>query len=288
MNIESFFDPATWTLTYLVYDPDSRDAVIIDPVLDFDPVTVSVHTTSAEAIADRAESLGLHVHFVLDTHAHADHLSAFQVLKARLGAAIGIGAEISAVQDVCKGLFGYGDEFAADGTQWDVLVRDGHVLHAGSLTVEPMHSPGHTPACYTFKIGDALFTGDVLFMPDSGTGRCDFPGGSASDLYASVMRLYALDGDLRVFVGHDYQPGGRPLAFETTLETCRAENIHIKADTAEAEFIAFREARDATLRPPKLIFQSLQVNANAGELPPPDSNGRRYLRLPMGVFAGGE
>ena len=288
MNIEAFFDAATWTLTYLVYDADSRDAVIIDPVLDFNPLTVSVHTTSAETVAARAETLGLNVHYVLDTHAHADHLSAFQLLKERLGAAIGIGAEISAVQGVFKGIFNFGSDFHADGTQWDVLIRDGEPLVAGTLTIEPIHSPGHTPACYTLKIRDALFTGDVLFMPDFGTGRCDFPGGSAHDLYASVQRLYAMDGDLRVFVGHDYQPGGRELAYETTIEESRTQNVHLKASTSEQDFVALRQTRDATLSPPKLIFQALQINANAGELPPPDSNGRRYLRLPMGVFAGGE
>lgn len=288
MNIEHFFDPATWTLTYLVYDPDSLDAVIIDPVLDFNPLTVSVHTTSAQRIADRAETLGLKVHYVFDTHAHADHLSAFQVLRERLGAAIGIGQEISAVQDVFKGIFNFGSDFHADGTQWDVLLRDGEPLQAGTLTIEPIHSPGHTPACYVFKIGDALFTGDVLFMPDFGTGRCDFPGGSARDLYASVQRLYAMDGDLRVFVGHDYQPGGRELHYETTIEASRTGNVHLTASTPEDEFVAFRQSRDATLSPPKLIFQSLQINANAGALPPPDTNGRRYLRLPMGVFDGGE
>lgn len=288
MNIEPFFDAATWTLTYLVYDPESLDAVIIDPVLDFNPLTVAVSTNSAIAVAERAEALGLTVHYVLDTHAHADHLSAFQILKERLGAKIGIGKEIGAVQDVFKGIFNFSDDFRADGSQWDVLVEDGVPLTAGTITIEPIHSPGHTPACYVFKIDDALFTGDVLFMPDFGTGRCDFPGGSATDLYASVQRLYALDGATRVFVGHDYQPGGRELAYETTIEESRTENVHLKANTTEAEFVAFRESRDATLSPPKLIFQSLQVNANAGDLPPPDSNGRRYLRLPMNVFAGGE
>ncbi|MEZ4321763.1 MAG: MBL fold metallo-hydrolase [Myxococcota bacterium] len=285
MTVEAFFDAATWTLTYLVYDPVSRDAVIIDPVLDFDPLSVDVSTRSASEVADRADALGLNVHFVLDTHAHADHLSAFQYLKERLKTRIGIGAEIGQVQQVFKGIFGFDDRFDTTGAQWDVLLVDGQPLEAGTLTIEPIHSPGHTPACYVYRIGDALFTGDVLFMPDFGTGRCDFPGGSANDLYDSVQRLYALDGSTRVFVGHDYQPGGRALAYETTIEACRTQNIHLKADTAREDFVALRTARDATLAPPKLIFQSLQVNAKAGVLPDPEPNGRRYLRMPIGVFS---
>ena len=284
MTIEAFFDPSTWTLTYLVYDADSRDAVIIDPVLDYDPLAVEVSTTSAARVADRAEALGLDVRYVLDTHAHADHLSAFQYLKERLGAQIGIGAEIDAVQQVFKGIFGFDDGFATDGSQWDVLLRDGVALEAGTLTIEPMHSPGHTPACYVYKVGDALFTGDVLFMPDYGTGRCDFPGGSANDLYDSIQRLYALDGKTRVFVGHDYQPGGRELAYETTIGECKRSNVHLDANTSKEAFVRFRTERDKTLAPPQLIFQSLQVNAAAGELPHPDSNGLRYFRMPMGVF----
>lgn len=287
MIIETTFDEATWTLTYLVYDPQSRDAVIIDPVLDYDPLKVDVSTTSAAKLADRVEALGLKVHHVLDTHAHADHLSAFQYLKARLGAAIGIGHEIGAVQTVFKTIFNFDEAFPTAGEQWDVLLQEGVPVKAGTLTVEPIHTPGHTPACYTLKIGDALFVGDALFMPDSGTGRCDFPGGSANDLYDSIQKLYALDGAMRVFVGHDYQPGGREVAYETTIEASRTQNIHLRHDTSRAAFIALREKRDATLQPPKLIFQSLQVNANAGELPAPDTNGRRYLRMPMGVFAGG-
>jgi glyoxylase-like metal-dependent hydrolase (beta-lactamase superfamily II) len=285
MTVEAFFDAATWTLTYLVYDPESRDAVIIDPVLDFDPLTVDVNTRSAAEVADRAEALGLKVHFVLDTHAHADHLSAFQYLKERLGAQIGIGAEIGQVQAVFKGIFGFDDSFDTTGAQWDVLLKDGEPLEAGTLTIDPIHSPGHTPACYVYKIGDALFTGDVVFMPDFGTGRCDFPGGSANDLYDSVQRLYAMDGSTRVFVGHDYQPGGRQLEYETTVEKCRTTNIHLKADTSREDFVALRTKRDATLSPPKLIFQSLQVNAKAGVLPDPEANGRRYLRMPIGVFS---
>lgn len=288
MTVETFFDSATWTLTYLVFDPQSKDAVIIDPVLDFDPLSVDVSTTSAEHVASRAEALGLNVHYILDTHAHADHLSAFQYLRERLGSKIGIGAEISKVQTAFKTVFGFDNTFQTDGTQWDVLLSDGQPLKAGSLTIEPIHSPGHTPACYVYKIGDALFVGDVLFMPDSGTGRCDFPGGSANDMYDSIQRLYALDGRLRVFVGHDYQPGGRELAYETSLEECWTNNIHLRKDTTRKEYVTLRTTRDATLKPPKLIFQSLQVNAKAGKLPEPEGNGLRYLKMPLGIFSEGK
>ncbi len=284
MQILPFFDDATWTLTYLVYDPDTRDAVVIDPVLDFDPRTVDTDTSSADAVVAKVEELGLNVHYVLDTHAHADHLSAQHYLRDRLNAKIGIGAQITAVQQVFAGLFAMEDSLHADGRQWDVLIEDGTPLEAGSLTVEPIHSPGHTPACYVFRIRDAVFTGDVLFMPDFGTGRCDFPGGSAEQLYASIQKLYALPPETRVFVGHDYQPGGRELEFETTIGASRTDNAHLKADTPLQEFVEFRTTRDASLAPPALIFQSLQVNARAGELPEPDEKGRRMLRMPMGVF----
>lgn len=287
MQIEAFFDPATWTLSYLVWDPETLDAVVIDPVLDYDPLAIDTAVVSAEKIVRAVKEKGLNVHYVLDTHAHADHLSGFQHLKDELGAKIGIGKEITVVQGVFKGIFNFGDEFATDGSQWDVLLEDGKPLQAGSLTIEPMHSPGHTPACYAYKIGDAVFTGDVMFMPDQGTGRCDFPGGSAEQLYDSVGRIYALPDDTRLFVGHDYQPGGREVRYETTVGASKAENIHLKGDMSKEDFVAFRQKRDATLRPPKLILQSLQVNANAGVLPMPDNNGIRYLRMPMGIFSEG-
>jgi len=284
MQIEAFFDPATWTLTYLVFDPDTRDAVIIDPVLDYDPLAVSVSNDSAEKVLAMVRDKGLNVHYVLDTHAHADHLSGFQYLKDEHGAQIGIGTHISAVQEVFKGIFELDDDFATDGSQWDVLLEEGTPLQAGSLSIEPIHTPGHTPACYTYKIRDAVFTGDAMFMPDQGTGRCDFPGGSAEQLYDSIQKLYALPDDTRVFVGHDYQPGGRELAYETTIGAQKAENIQLKGHTSKEDFVRFRTERDATLRPPKLIFQSLQVNANAGTLPAPSAGGRRFLKMPMNVF----
>jgi glyoxylase-like metal-dependent hydrolase (beta-lactamase superfamily II) len=286
MEIKAFFDPETWTLTYVVWDTDTRDAVVIDPVLDFDPLAVRVHEKSIGEVVAYVREHGLNVHYVLDTHAHADHLSGFQGLKRELGAKIGIGEQIGKVQAVFKGLFNLHESFPTDGSQWDVLLRDGEALHAGSLTIEPIHTPGHTPADYTYKIRDAIFTGDTMFMPDFGTGRCDFPGGSAEDLYDSITtRLYTLPDETRVFVGHDYQPGGRELRYETSIGASKLENIQLRADTDRAQFVQWRKERDATLRPPRLIFQSLIVNADAGRLPAPEANGISYLKMPIGVFS---
>jgi glyoxylase-like metal-dependent hydrolase (beta-lactamase superfamily II) len=285
LQIQPFFDPRTWTLTYVVWDEQTRDAVVIDPVLDYDPLAVRVFEESLDQVLGFVRSRELKVHYVLDTHAHADHLSGFQKLRAELGAKIGIGRQITAVQQVFRGLFGWGEDFRADGSQWDVLVGDGDVLRAGALSLRAIHTPGHTPACLSYVVGDAVFTGDVLFLPDSGTGRCDFPGGSASDLYDSIQKLYALPDATRVFVGHDYQPDGREVRWETTIGESKRSNLHLRADTSREAFVAFREARDKTLRPPTLIFQSLQVNARAGALPDPEPNGRVYLKLPMNVFS---
>jgi len=281
-EVKAFFEEHTSTLTYVVWDVDTRDAVVIDSVMDFDPLAVKVTEESNAKLIAFVRGQDLTVHYVLDTHAHADHMSGFQGLKRELGAKIGIGAKVTHVQGVFAGLFDA--DFATDGSQWDTLVRPGENLSAGSLVIEPIATPGHTPACLTYKIGDLLFTGDALFMPDFGTGRCDFPGGSAEDLYDSVMTLYALPEDTRVFVGHDYQPGGRELAFETTIGECKRSNIQLRADTSKTQFVQWRKERDALLRPPRLIFQSLQVNANGGILPPPDATGRVFLKMPMGIF----
>ena len=286
MIVQGFFEKNTSTLSYVVYDPETRDAVIIDPVLDFDAQWVHVQETSIEQLLAYVRERDLNVHYVLDTHVHADHLSGFQRLKAELGAKIGIGEHIATVQSTFKGIFNWPGSFAVDGSQFDVLLRDGVPLQAGTLTIEPIHTPGHTPACLTYKIGDAIFTGDTMFMPDFGTGRCDFPGGSASQLYDSIQKLYALPDETRVFVGHDYQPGGRELRYQTTIGACKRENKQLTADTPKESFVAWREQRAATLAPPRLIFQSLQVNANAGRLPEPEDNGLRYLRMPMAVFDG--
>lgn len=283
-TVEAFYDAPTFTVTFLVYDETSRDAVIIDPVLDYDPLASQTKADGAKKLAARVEALGLHVHYVLETHAHADHLSSSQWLKAKLGAKVAIGEQITAVQETFKGLFDLPADFATDGRQFDVLLVDGQTLEAGALRVGVIATPGHTPACVTFHIGDAIFTGDALFMDDYGTGRCDFPRGSSAKLYDSVRKLYALPDETRVFVGHDYQPGGREVRWETTIGRSKANNPQLRADTTKAEFVAFRDARDATLAPPRLIFQSVQVNIDAGHLPGPHANGIRYLRLPLNLF----
>ncbi len=285
MHVEPFFDPATWTLTYVVSDEATKDAVVIDPVLDYDPKAVTVSTASNDKVVEYVRREGLTVRYILETHAHADHLTGAVDLKERLGASVAIGSKITTVQQLFRDVFDMGDDLPADGSQFDRLLEDGDVLEAGSLRVRVLHTPGHTPACASYVIGDAVFTGDALFLPDSGTGRCDFPAGSATDLYRSIQdKLYTLPDETRVFVGHDYQPGGRDVAWVSTIGEEKAANIQLPADRDEATFVSFRTARDQTLRPPNLIFQSVQVNANGGRLPPPAANGRRYLKLPIGLL----
>ena len=284
MNIETFFHEPTYTLTYLVWDPASRDAVVIDPVLDYDPLASQTDVHSLKELDERIEAAGLRLRYVLETHAHADHLSGSQYLKRKYGARVVIGEDIRVVQETFKNLFDLPDAFPTDGSQFDRLVREGETLEAGTVPVEVIATPGHTPACLTYKIGDALFTGDALFMDDYGTGRCDFPKGSAEALYDSIQKLYALPDETRVFVGHDYQPGGREVRWETTIGASKANNPQLRGDTTREEFVKFRTERDATLAPPKLIFQSVQVNVDAGHLPSPHRNGVRYLRLPLNLF----
>lgn len=286
MNIEAFYDARTWTLTYLVWDPATRDAVIIDSVLDYDPVRVRVYDESIRKVEARLDELGLTLRWVLDTHAHADHLTGAGVLRRRRGAPIAIGVRITEVLSFFKGVFDLGDEVPADGSQFDRLLADGDVLEAGSIVIRAYATPGHTPACTSYLIGDALFTGDAIFMPDQGTGRCDFPNGSAAQLYDSIQKIYALPPSTRIFVGHDYQPGGRALKYETTVAEERTGNIQLKAETARDTFVEWRLARDKTLNLPNLIYQSLQVNVRAGRLPPAGPNGLRYLKMPMNVFDG--
>jgi glyoxylase-like metal-dependent hydrolase (beta-lactamase superfamily II) len=281
MEIQSFFDPATYTLTFVVFDEKTKDAVIIDPVLDYEPWGSSTGLKSLDAVADFLRKKELRLHYVLETHAHADHLSGSQWLKKHFDARIAIGSAIRVVQETFKGVFDLGAEFKADGSQFDRLLEDGQKLHAGSLEIDVITTPGHTPACVTFKIGDAVFTGDALFMHDYGTGRCDFPRGSAEDLYDSIQKLYRLPDATRVFVGHDYQPGGRDVAWETTIGRSKAENVQLRADTSKADFVAARKKRDATLAAPRLLLPSVQVNIDAGRLPKPHANGIRYLSLPI-------
>lgn len=268
MTIEPFFDPATSTLTYVVYDPTSRDAIAIDPVLDYDPRSGATSTASVEAVASFLNAEGLHLHDVLETHAHADHLSGSQVLKRRFGAKVGIGVRIREVQTSFRDLLALPPSFPIDGSQFDRLFDDGETIVAGALALEVIATPGHTPACVTYRIGDAIFTGDALFIEDCGTGRCDFPRGSADALYTSVHeRLYALPDATRVFVGHDYPPNGRPVRCETTIGASKAWNIHLCASTTREEFIALRTERDATLPPPRLLYPSIRANIAAGRMP---------------------
>jgi len=288
MKVQEFFDPATFTLTYVVFDEASRDAVVVDPVLDFDPLAAQTGTASVEKVVSFATQQGLRVHYVLETHAHADHITGAQLLKKRLEAGVVIGSRITEVQRTFQQVFDLGAALATDGSQFDRLVGDGDELHAGAHRIEVIATPGHTPACVTYKIGDAVFTGDALFIEDYGTGRCDFPSGSADELYTSVHdKLYRLPDDTRVFVGHDYQPGQRALRFATTIGASKRANIQLKAETTRDEFVRFRNERDATLTAPKLLFPSVQVNVNAGRLPPPHANGRRYLTLPLNLFRHG-
>jgi len=284
MQIEAFHDPATDTLTYVVYEPQSRDAVVIDPVLDYDPLASSVSTRSLDELGAFLEQHDLRLHYVLETHAHADHLSGSQHLRRRFGAKIGIGARIREVQVAFRDIFDLPEVFPVDGRQFDRLFEDREKIIAGTLEIEVIATPGHTPACVTYKIGDAIFTGDALFVEDSGTGRCDFPAGSAEALYTSVHeRLYVLPDATRVFVGHDYQPDGRPLRYETTIGTSKEKNIQLRAGTSRETFVRMRTARDAALVAPRLLYPSVQINIDAGLLPRPHANGRRYLRVPLNI-----
>lgn len=284
MNIETFYDPATFTLTYAVYDPKSKDAVVIDPVLDYDPLSSTTSTASLEKLEAFLRNNDLRVHWVLETHAHADHLSGSQYLKRRFDAKVAIGEKIRDVQAVFRDVFALGADFPVDGSQFDKLLADGEKIKAGSLEIEIIATPGHTPACVTYKIGDAVFTGDALFTEDYGVGRCDFPKGDASALYSSVHdRLYALPDSTRVFVGHDYQPGGREVRWETTIGRSKAENVQLRAADARDTFVKRRNDRDATLTAPRLLWQSVQVNVNAGKLPRAGAAGIRHLSVPLNL-----
>jgi glyoxylase-like metal-dependent hydrolase (beta-lactamase superfamily II) len=281
MEIKPFYDPATYTLTFVVFDAETRDAVVIDPVLDYDPLGSVTATRNVEAVAAFIRERELKLHWVLETHAHADHLTGAQYLKRRFEAGVVIGHRITEVQETFRGVFDLPD-MKTDGSQFDRLVRDGETLSAGALNIRVLETPGHTPACVSYLIGDALFTGDALFMEDYGTGRCDFPRGDAAALYHSVHdKLYALPEATRVFVGHDYQPGGRAMKYETTIGASKRQNVQLRAETTEAEFVAFRKTRDGTLQAPRLLFPSIQVNIDAGILPASHGNGVRYLKVPL-------
>lgn len=278
-QVQAFFHAPTFTVSYLVWDPDTKRGIVIDSALDFDPKSGRTGTHSAEAILAAAKREGLIIDWLLETHAHADHLSAAPFLRKRTGAKVVIGEHITAVQKVFKGVFNL-SHVTADGKPFDKLVRDGETLELGKLTIKVLHTPGHTPACVSYLIGDALFVGDTMFMPDYGTARADFPGGDARTLYRSIQKLLALPPETRVFLCHDYKaPGRDEFVWETTIGAERS-NIHL-ADTTEDQFVAMREARDKTLEMPVLILPSIQVNIQAGELPPAEENGVRYLKLPI-------
>ncbi|MCI0737313.1 MAG: MBL fold metallo-hydrolase [Beijerinckiaceae bacterium] len=284
-QVEAFFHEPTNTASYVVRDGQSNICAIIDPVLDFDAASGRTSTASAAEIAAFAEGQGLRCEWILETHAHADHLSAAPYLKERLGGKIGIGFNITAVQTVFGKIFNAGPEFQRDGSQFDALFGDGTEIVLGSLRGRAIHTPGHTPACMTYIFGGAAFIGDTLFMPDYGTARCDFPGGDARELYRSVQKLYALPPQTRLFVCHDYLPPGRTqYRWETTVAEQKARNIQIHEGITEEEFVKMRKARDATLNMPALILPSVQVNMRAGHLPPAEDNGINYLKLPVDLF----
>lgn len=281
MQLETFFDERTFTLTYVVFDEATKDAVIIDPVLDYEPSGGKLWTESLQRVAAFVDEKKLTVHFVLETHAHADHLSGGQWLKQRYGAKVGISERIAEVQGVFKDVFAL-DQLPTDGRQFDVLVKDRQVLRAGALSVEAIATPGHTPACVSFKVDDAVFTGDALFLDDVGVGRCDFPKGDAAALYDSVTtRLFTLPDATRLFVGHDYPPAGRTWRSMTTVGSAKESNVQLPVAMPKATFVEKRTARDRTLSPPRLLYPSVQVNINAGLLPEPKANGRRYLVTPL-------
>lgn len=279
-QVDEFFDRRTCSVQYIVSDPATGRCALIDPVLDYDEKSGSVATTSADALLDRVKEQGLTVEWILDTHPHADHFSASGYLKDRTGAKTAIGERIVDVQRLWKEIYNL-NGFEADGSQWDCLFADGDDFQIGDMDVRVVFSPGHTLASITYVVGDAAFIHDTLFMPDFGTARCDFPGGDARALWRTIQRILSLPGDTRLFSGHDYMPGGRAPAWESTVASQKAQNIHLLQARTEDQFVAMRQARDAKLPMPKLILHALQVNMAGGRLPAPESNGMRYLKIPL-------
>ncbi|MEX0318546.1 MAG: MBL fold metallo-hydrolase [Ruegeria sp.] len=280
--VKALFDENTFTVSYVVREPDGHACAIIDSVLDFDHASGRTNTTSADAIVEYIRSEELKTEWILESHVHADHLSAAPYLQEKLGGKIGIGANITVVQDTFGKVFNEGTEFQRDGSQFDQLFRQGDSFFVGQMRGDVLHTPGHTPACLTYVIGDAAFVGDTLFMPDFGTARCDFPGGSSAMLYDSIQKILSLPDETRIFVGHDYKaPGRDEYAWETTVGEQKALNIHIGQGRSIEEFVQMRDARDATLAMPRLILPSLQVNMRAGQMPPEDEQGDVFLKLPV-------
>lgn len=291
MTVEGFFDPATCTISYLLFDSGSGECALIDSVLDYDPKSGRTRTASADQLIARVAALGARVRWLLETHVHADHLSAAPYLKTQVGGEIAIGRHVTRVQDVFGKLFNAGPAFAHDGSQFDRLLDDGDTLALGALSIRAMHTPGHTPACMTYVVTEAhaahdardaaAFVGDTLFMPDYGTARCDFPGGDARSLYRSIRKVLSLPPATRLYMCHDYQPNGRAIQYASTVADELRENVHIREGVTEDDFVAMRTARDATLDMPVLMLPSVQVNMRAGRLPEPEDNGVRYLKIPL-------
>ncbi|KJS34600.1 MAG: beta-lactamase [Rhodospirillaceae bacterium BRH_c57] len=283
-TVKTFFDEDTFTATYVVSDAAAKRCAIIDSVLDFDPKSGRTATTSADAVIAYVREAGLTVDWLLETHIHADHLTAAPYLQSKLGGKTAIGEYISTVQKTFAKIFNVESDFATDGSQFDDILRDGDTFTIGDLEGKVLHTPGHTPACLSYLIGDAVFVGDTVFMPDYGSARCDFPGGNAHTLYRSVRKLLELPPETRMFVGHDYAPNDRPFAVETTVGEQRRDNIHMKDGVTEADFVAMRTERDATLDMPRLILPSVQINMRAGALPPAEDNGVSYIKIPLNVL----
>lgn len=285
LQVEGFFDPATWTVSYLVLDQGTKQCALVDSVLDYDPRSGRTSHASADRLIARVRELDATVQWILETHVHADHLSAAPYLKQVLGGQLGIGQHITTVQQVFGSLFNAGCDFARDGRQFDHLFADAETFRIGGLQAFAMHTPGHTPACMTYVVTDALqtaaFVGDTLFMPDYGTARCDFPGGDARTLFRSINKVLSLPPETQLYMCHDYQPGGREVQFVSTVAEEREQNVHVRNGISEEEFVTMRRARDATLGMPTLILPSVQVNMRAGQLPEPESNGTRYIKIPL-------
>lgn len=281
-DVKAFFDEATFTVTFVVRDPTSNACAVVDSVLDFDYASGRTDTHSADAVIAYIREAGLKLEWILETHVHADHLSAAPYIHRHLGGQIGIGERITVVQNTFGKIFNEGTEFQRDGSQFDRLFVEGDRFRIGALEGQVLHTPGHTPACLTYVIGDAAFVGDTIFMPDFGTARCDFPGGSAEVLYASIQKILALPDQTRIFVAHDYKaPGRDDYAWETTVAQEKARNIHVGGGISRDDFVKMRTERDATLAMPRLIIPSLQVNMRAGQMPPPEEDGRTYLKVPV-------
>jgi len=284
-EVKAFFDDATNTVSFVIKDPNSASVAIVDSVLDFNFSNGRTDTASADEVIAYVQANDLKVEWILESHVHADHLSAAPYIQEQVGGKIGIGANITIVQDVFSKVFNEGSEFQRDGSQFDKLFVDGDVIEIGTMKVDITHTPGHTPACMTYVVGDAAFVGDTMFMPDFGTARCDFPGGSAEDLYASIQKILTLPDDTRFFVGHDYKaPGRDEFAWETTVAEQKALNVHVGAGKEEGDFVKMRTDRDEQLAMPKLIVPSIQINMRAGKMPEPEENGQVYLKVPVNAL----